>query len=159
MRSLDMQTNVIERLKVLGSVEDLKTLASFKILKKNLQQVLGLEIKAGGWQKLYEKLELLKNSITQHEISLKALLQDEVLDPQRKAIKKMLSFKVLNNQEAELKANLVIWLSLINALSPEQKYELNKRRNFINSSRLENIKLPAQPNLSLDDVLNKYKAI
>lgn len=147
----------IDQLKIISSPDDLKVLGSLKTIKNDINTTFGVIIKARSWQGLYEKIQMLKTQLKSHQHELQAF--DEQTDLNTKQLEKLLGFSFRPHTGVD---DLIVMLSnclkLARVLTPAERFELTKRRNFISSSLLEGIKLPPINDAeSLDDIINRYR--
>lgn len=149
----------LQQLLQAAQVSDLKAQGTFLEIKRFVETRLYLKLGVNGWYSLLLKLQSLSAlegvSDDCEHYSFNARSYPAV----RAAVSKKIGFKITAKNLTELKAALHA-LSTCSArleFDPYKRFEKNKHKNFINSSRLEGIKIPVtDKKASLEEMLAKH---
>lgn len=152
----------ITHIKQCDNLPSLKSLGGFSAVKRAIADSLCIPIKARSWQALYDRLQTLAVAVQNHHECLTSLDETQDLSVNLLVIKQKLGLQLKVNTLA----HLIIAINKLLVFFTEPKmsaydiYEQYKRENFVHSSRLEGLNIPMQkPELSLADVLAKYRAV
>ena len=145
------------------SIEELKALGSFRDVKKDLCSELGFRVSARGWDSLFQKLVTLRESVMCHSAEIEQALQSKSTSSGRSQLQNLLGIRIPGRTRAALKRNVDALMQTFcrprSALSPYERYEQTRWKNFRSSSKLEDITIPdSNSNHSLEDILAAYRA-
>tara|TARA_R110002167_G_scaffold36624_1_gene115655 strand:- start:94 stop:573 length:480 start_codon:yes stop_codon:yes gene_type:complete len=142
-----------------NDLETLKTLGSYFSLKNMIEESIGFKLGVKGWNSLLDKILTIKVELKNRDY-FNELISKEKLSDSKERIKKKLGVEIKARTKKQLNERFGLLVSLFNVtvFNPFEKFEKNKRRNFINSSKLEGIQIESESeNTSLDALINKYK--
>jgi hypothetical protein len=137
----------------------LKAQGTYLSLKTAIESHIGFKLGVKGWQSLLSKILVIKNGLKCGSDYFETLIAKETLSASRKKIKEMLGIDIKATSTSQLHERFTLLVALFKAevFDPYEKYERNKRKNFVNSSRLEGIELPTDsPTVSRQDLISKY---
>lgn len=161
MRPQEMTTKenhiIINKINILG---DLKRYGTYFSVKKSIEKEIGTKLGGRSWKDLYEKIINIKAVVEKEETLLDTSCLDCDFTRIKTKIQKLLTIKIPSKNIEELKnlINKLVKYFCKTSLSPYERYEKNKKRNFISSSKLEGINIPEKNTSdSLDDILNRYR--
>ncbi|KTC34773.1 hypothetical protein AO265_22775 [Pseudomonas sp. ABAC61] len=142
-----------------AQVDDLKALGKFLEIKRFVEAQLYLKLGAKGWNSLLLKLKAiraLEKSSCEYEDYFCTTPSYPVA---RANAAKMIGFEITAKNWTELKDALhgISTCVTPRELDLHERFEKKKRKNFMNSSRLEGIEIPAfDEKLSLERILAKH---
>lgn len=143
------------------SIESLKLYGSYLAVKKHIEDRVGFKLGVKGWKDLYMRVSTIKSYIISNPDEIRSILARHKLKSAKESIYQALAVRIPARDLSELSSKIERLVAFFqpSSLSPHERYERNKRRNFINSSKLEGIEIPNDPcNQSLEEIINKYKA-
>lgn len=144
----------------INSLESLKDCGAYLPLKSYIEKKVGFKLGVKGWKDLYEKIRLIKIVFNKKKYLIDNALSKEELSSSRSELKNILNLNISarNKEDLNKKIDSLMSFFIKPKLSAYEKYEKNKRNNFISSSKLEGILInPESGNKSLDQILNKYR--
>lgn len=142
------------------NLDALKSAGSYLCVKKNIETTLGIKLGVKGWDSLFGKLCLLKKTINSQPMQPEQSLSSLPLNTLKQRVWQLLQIKIAARTKSEYLASLKrLWrFFLIEKFDPFKRFEEIKRRNFIESSKLEQLDLSdVQPFSSVQEVVKKYK--
>ena len=145
----------------INSLESLKKYGPYHSIKKTIELKIGFRLGVKGWKDLYKKISAIKRYFECGHSDIDIIISANELSLAKTKLYEIFDIKIPAKSRSELSDMVTQLLSFFKktSLTAHERYELNKRKNFINSSKLEGIDIPSIPNkMSLDDVLKKYKA-
>ncbi|ATV15544.1 DUF2559 family protein [Pseudomonas syringae pv. actinidiae] len=141
-------------------IEDLQKLGAFAEIKRTVETQLMLKLGVNGWAALFSKLHVLKATLSSNSSSINLARHEKNFSEARRALSKSLGFRVAAKNPSELDG-LIRTCSLYffdNHFDPHRRFEEKKLKNFINSSKLEGIKIPfPDEKASLESILAKHR--
>ena len=144
----------------INSLESLKDYGAYLPLKNYIEKKIGFKLGVKGWKDLYEKIRLIIIIFNEKKDLIDNALSKEDLSSSKSELKNILNLNISakNKKDLNKKIDSLMSFFIKPKLSAYEKYEKNKRNNFISSSKLEGIHInPESGNKSLDQVLNKYR--
>lgn len=150
----------VKRIIAAKNPDELKCFGSFKAVKCAIKNDLGAYIRAGSWMALHQKLHDLKTLIPELENQIETAIRDYEVEKSIKLIHRLtgLEFSCGTQDELERKITSLRALLSVSVSDPFLRFEKNKVKNFINSSKLEGLDLePADPSETMNSILAKYK--
>lgn len=142
-----------------AQISDLKKLGRFLEVKRFVETQLHLKLGANGWSSLSLKLKRL-SALAEEGRECERVLIDALPYPVvRNEVSKRIGFRMCARNVAELRGALSL-LSKCAArpgFDPYERFEKNKLKNFVSSSRLEGIDIPIfDEKASLEKILAKH---
>ncbi len=143
-----------------SSLEQLKTLGSFREIKAFLETNIDNKLGIRGWNSLYKKINNLKETTHLKKNILTKVCTNESLEKSKKEASDILEIIITARSRHDLtrKINLIIDFFRLDFFDPYKYYEKTKLKKFKDSSKLEgiDIEFPGK-NTSLEDILSKYR--
>lgn len=146
----------------INSLADLKECGTYFFVKNSIEKELGTKLGGRSWKDLYIKITNIKSIVEKEEILLDTSCLDYDFLKARDKLQKILTIKITtkNIEELNILINKLVKFFRKSSLSPYERYEKNKKRNFISSSKLEGIDIPNKTTTdSLEDILKRYREI
>ncbi len=146
----------------INDLESLKNLGSYRTLKNSIESNIGFKLRVKGWESLLNKILTIKVGLNNLNYFYDLISKEKLSDSKEK-IKTKLGVEIKASTRKQLQERFDLLNSqfkaeLFNQFNAFEKFEKNKRKNFINSSKLEGIKITNEnENASLDELINKYK--
>lgn len=144
----------------IDSLATLMECGSYLSVKKHIENKIGFKLGVRGWKELYRKISYIKNYLECQPANIDEVISSNDFSIAKKKIYEYLEVKIPADNKNELSKKISRLISFFTNknLSAYEKYELSKRKNFINSSKLEGIEISSvSSGMSLEDILNKYK--
>lgn len=141
------------------NIEELKSLDSYLGLKRSVEDKLGFKLRVKGWVSFFDRIESLKMIISKKKNELEKIPDVQSFVEAKHKVNNVLGFNINVKERSQLKEMLNSLISMFSqaVVSPDQRFESTKVRNFIHSSRLEGIDISSQkPEQSLKSILAKY---
>ncbi|KPW55975.1 Uncharacterized protein ALO80_04189 [Pseudomonas caricapapayae] len=159
LTGLSMKTSLQQVLQA-EQIDDLKRLGTFIDVKKCIEAQLMLKLGVNGWMALCSKLEALRAALRANNASVQLAAREKTFKDARRRLSESLGFKITAKNQTELD-RVIQTCSMYrfnHATDPHKRFEQNKRRNFINSSKLEGIHLHfTDEETSLEMILAKHR--
>lgn len=143
-----------------SNVEDLKSLGSYREVKKCLEDELGTKLGINGWDSFYGKILSIKGAVTSLKKEVKSIYEDNKFLEAKSYLSKVLGVKVKARgwEVLKLKISKLMNLFIENSFDPHEYYEKTKLKKFRESSKLEGIfvNFPDE-SISLESILAKHQ--
>lgn len=165
---IDIENTSIN-LKEIKTISDLKSYGEYKFVKKIINKTTGLDINSNDWESLFTQLNLISSSIEANKEKLQKLTDNDnslkelgKFTKAKENISELISYKIKARSWVSLRDKVI---TLINVFIPIKTYvdkyeffEKNKRVNFVNSSKLEDINIESTASSkNMADIISKYK--
>ncbi len=142
-----------------AQVDDLKALGKFLEIKRFVETQLYLKLGAKGWNSLLLRLQTIR-ALEKLSFDYEHYSRATNSYPVARAnASKMIGFEITAKNWMELKDALhgISTCVTPRELDLHERFEKKKRKNFMHSSRLEGIEIPAfDEKLSLENILAKH---
>ena len=143
-----------------AKTNSLTQMGSFIEVKQYVEAQLTFKLGVKGWNALHTKLNLLAASVSEHRDCIGSTLENMPFNKGKRELSRMLGFTIKAKNQAALNHIIKVLLSFTpcSQFDPYERYEENKLRNFISSSRLEGITIPVpDEKVSLEALLAKHR--
>jgi viroplasmin and RNaseH domain-containing protein len=154
-----VKITIIEMQKI-SSLESLMECGSYLSVKNSIESQIEFKLGVNGWKSLYEKVSNIICYFKSEDSDLNNIVMINKLPIAKSRLYEIFDIKIPAKSQSELseKVTKLICLFKVSDISAYDKYERNKRRNFINSSKLEGITISNKSTKTpLEDILKKYK--
>lgn len=145
------------------TVDSIKKLGNFQHILIFFEKETGAQVKVRDWKNLFKTLNTLKETEAHHESQLRAIVQSTSSAEAKRKIKERFNLWVKGETTQELLYSTMLvteFVRLWGSSDPKVRYEGLKRKNFIDSSRLESIEMdnPA-PSESLEELIKRHQVV
>jgi hypothetical protein len=169
-----MQKNIVNNINSkmpplykIKDIDTLKSLGTYIEVKRWVTKKVDVALNVNGWEELFQRINGLSFSVNENIEKLIFFLNENkrlkelgsFLEAKKK-ISALLEFQIKARSWKQLERNLksiVVAFRNRDMTDKSAIFEKNKIRNFIQSSRLEGIKINDTPVLKMADVLDKYR--
>ena len=141
------------------TVEELKTYGSFRRVKQQLSTQIGFRLHARSWNALVSVMRLVRQALTQRRGAIDTVLKGKSIHAIRSELRQLLGIDLPGQTIDSLRQQVEQLTSTFcqEPQSPAERYEEIKKRNFINSSRLEGLEIDDVSGQSLEQILAEYR--
>lgn len=144
------------------AIEELKTHGSFNEVKQRLSAQVGFRLRARSWSGLLATICQIRQALTHRCDDINTALKGKSVHAIRSDLRRLIGVELpgrtldcLRQQVESLTSTFVFCQE---SESPAARYEKNKKRNFINSSRLEGLEIDENVSeQSLEQILAEYR--
>jgi hypothetical protein len=169
-----MQKNIVNNINSkmpplykIKDIDTLKSLGTYIEVKRWVTKKVDVALNVNGWEELFQRINGLSFSVNENIEKLIFFLDENkrlkelgsFLEAKKK-ISELLKFQIKARSWKQLERNLksiVVAFRNRDMTDKSAIFEKNKIQNFIQSSRLEGIKISDTPVLKMSDILDKYR--
>lgn len=143
-------------------VDELKTFGSFSEVKQRLSAQVGFQLRARSWSTLLTMICQARQALICRRDDIDTALKGKSVQTIRSELRQLIGIELpgrtLDSLQQQIESLVSAFAFCQKPQSPAERYEKIKKRNFINSSRLEGLEIKEDVSeQSLEQILAEYR--
>ena len=144
------------------TVDELERYGSFSEAKRCLSAQVGFQLRARSWSTLRQMIYQARQALTHRRDDIDAALKGQSVQAVRSELRQLIGIELpgrtLESLQQQIEALIRAFAVSQAPQSPAERYEKIKKRNFINSSRLEGLEIKEDVSgQTLEQILAEYR--